>query len=57
MSIKTALRSTMGNERLTSLALLHLHRDIEINIPQVIDEFARLSLYPRRMELHDILAD
>lgn len=53
--IKTALRSTMGNERLTSLALLHLHRDIEINIPQVIDEFARL--YPRRMELHDILAD
>ena len=54
MSIKTALRSTMGNERLTSLALLHLHRDIEINIPQVIDEFARL--YPRRMELHDILA-
>ena len=55
MSIKTALRSTMGNERLTSLALLHLHRDIEINIPQVINEFARL--YPRRMELHDILAD
>ena len=26
--IKTVLRSTMGNERLTSLALLHLHRDI-----------------------------
>ena len=45
----------MGNERLTSLALLHLHRDIEINIPQVINEFA--GLYPRRMELHDILAD
>ena len=27
--IKTALRSTMSNERLSSLALLHLYRDIE----------------------------
>ena len=53
--IKTALRSTMGNERLTSLTLLNLHRDIDIDIPEVIDEFARL--HPRRMVLGDILAD
>ena len=26
--IKTSLRSTMGNERLTALTLLHIHRDI-----------------------------
>ena len=45
----------MGNERLTSLALLHLHRDIDIDIPEVIDEFARR--HPRRMELLNILAD
>ena len=53
--IKTALRSIMGNERLTSLALLHLHRDIDIDIPEVMDEFARC--HPRQMELGDILAD
>ena len=55
MQSKCLLKQHSGQVRLTSLALLHLHRDIEINIPQVIDEFARL--YPRRMELHDILAD
>ena len=52
--IKTALRSTMNNERLTSLTLLHLHRDIDINIPDIIDEFSRR--HPRRIELGDILA-
>ena len=45
----------MGNERLTALTLLHVHRDIEIDAPQVIDEFARR--YPRRMKLSNILQD
>ena len=40
--IKTVLRSTTSNEHLTSTALLHIHRDIDIDIPKVIDEFARL---------------
>ena len=53
--IKTFLRSSMGNERLTALTLLHIHRDIEIDIPEVIDEFARR--YPRRMKLANILQD
>ena len=53
--IKTSLRSSMGNERLTALTLLHVHRDIEIDVPQVIDEFARR--YPRRMKLSNILQD
>ena len=54
--IKTALRSTMSNERLTSLALLHPHRDIDIDIPEIIDEFARS--HPRRMKLiNNIIAD
>ena len=39
----------------TSLTLLNLHRDINIDIPDVIDEFARR--HPRRMELGDILAE
>ena len=53
--IKTALRSTMGNERLSSLTLLHIHRDIDINIPEVIDEFSRR--HSRRMQFADILAN
>ena len=52
--IKTSIRSTMGNERLTSLSLLHFHRDIDINIAEVIDEFARR--FPRRLQLVDILS-
>ena len=53
--IKTTLRSSMGNERLSSLALLHTHRDIEIDIAEVIDEFSRR--HPRRMQLTDILSN
>ena len=53
--IKTALRSTMGNERLTSLALLHLHRDIDVSVRDIVEEFARR--HPRRLELADILAN
>lgn len=51
--IKTSLRSTMGNERLTGLTLLHIHRDIDIDIQEVIDEFARR--HPRRMKLANLL--
>ena len=51
--IKTALRLTMKNERLTYLTLLHLHRDIDMNIPDIIDKFSRR--HPCRMELGDIL--
>lgn len=53
--IKTVIRSTMGNERLTALALLHFHRDIPLDIDTIVDDFARL--HPRRMELANILSD
>ena len=46
--IKTALRSSMGTERLTGLALLHIHRDIPLETSDVIDEFARRQ--PRRLQ-------
>ena len=45
--IKSPLRSSMGTERLTGLALLHFYRDINVNISEAIDEFARQ--HPRRM--------
>ena len=49
--IKTALRSSMSNERLSSLTLLHMHQDIPIDIEQVIDEFSRL--HRRLIQLFD----
>ena len=52
--IKTPLRSTMGNECLSSLALLHLHRDIDVRVEDIVDEFARR--HPRRLQLVDILS-
>lgn len=52
---KTSLRSSMTTTRLTNLTLLHVYRDIEIDIPSAIDEFARR--HPRRLQMVDILCD
>lgn len=46
--LKTWLRSNMSEERLTGLALLNLHRDIDVSIDDVIDRFARKK--NRRLE-------
>ena len=51
--IKTAVRSSMTTERLTGLSLLHIHRDIPVNIDVAIDEFCRR--HPRRMQMVDLL--
>lgn len=47
--IKTSPRSSMNNERLTSLSLLHIHRDIPVDMEEIIEEFARR--HPRRIQL------
>ena len=39
--LKTWLRSTMSQDRLVGLALLHIHRDIEMNVNNIIDKFAK----------------
>ena len=39
--LKTYLRSTMKEIRLNGLALLYVHRDISLDLDQVIDEFSR----------------
>ena len=39
--IKTFLRTTMGKERLNSLALLHIHREIPINLDEAVTKFAQ----------------
>jgi hypothetical protein len=38
--IKTYLHSTMKNERLSSIGILHIHRSKSVNIEGIIDEFA-----------------
>ncbi|CAI6355298.1 unnamed protein product [Macrosiphum euphorbiae] len=38
--VKTWLRSRMGNNRLSGLVLLHVHRDIKVNTDAIIERFA-----------------
>ena len=53
--LKDYTRSTMGQERLDSLALAHIHRYVTVDPDLVIDKFARR--YPRRLALCRILED
>ncbi|KAH3816822.1 hypothetical protein DPMN_118345 [Dreissena polymorpha] len=39
--VKTNLRSTMGMEHMSGLALLNIHREQEIDLEEVVDVFAR----------------
>ncbi|KAF0714908.1 52 kDa repressor of the inhibitor of the protein kinase-like, partial [Aphis craccivora] len=41
--LKTWLRSKMGQDRLCGLALLHIHREIDISIDDIIKRFASLK--------------
>lgn len=45
----------MTNSHLTGLTLLHIHRDIPVDIQAAIDTFARM--HPRRMRMVEILED
>ena len=38
-SIKDFMRSTMSEDRLTGLALMHIHSDIDINLDEIINVF------------------
>ncbi|KAK2154514.1 hypothetical protein LSH36_266g00001 [Paralvinella palmiformis] len=49
------MRTTMAQERINGLALMHVHYGLDIDIQWVIDEFARRN--PRRMNLINVLAD
>ena len=53
--LKTFLRTSMGEERMNGLLLLHIHRNMKIDIEEIVTEFARRN--PRRMKLLDILED
>ena len=53
--LKTYMRSTILQTRLTELALPHIHHSMEIDIEEIIDQFARLHL--RKMELAHVASD
>ena len=53
--LKTYMRSTMGQERLSALALIHVHYSMDINLEEVLARF--LALHPRRVAMHDLLKD
>lgn len=53
--LETYLRTTMSQDRINGLALMHVHYDIDIEIDWVINEFAQRN--PRRMQLTNILAE
>jgi len=48
--LKNYLRSTMGEDRLNGLAVLNIHKNIPINIDEVINIFSRSS---RRIKMED----
>lgn len=51
--LKTYARSTMGQERLNGLALMHFNYGMEIDCDEVLDNFARK--HPRRLTLLNVL--
>lgn len=43
----------MGQNRMTSLALIHIHYDQALDVDEVVDIYARL--HPRRLELDSLI--
>ena len=52
--LKTFLRTSMGQERMNSLALMHVHRAIKIDDNEVINMFSRRNA--RRLQLNNVLS-
>ena len=51
--LKTYTRSNMSQERLNGLATLYTHKDVNIDVEEVIDRFA--ATHPRRLSLVNLL--
>ena len=49
--LKNYMRTTMKQERLNGLALLHVHYELDVNVEKVLDIFARK--HPRRLTFLD----
>ena len=53
--LQNYIRSTMGQTRVTGLALMHVHQHITVDINAIIDDFALLQ--SQRMKLANVLSD
>ena len=55
--LKTCIRSTIGDGRLTGLALMHVHQHIAVenHIDEIVNDFA--TMHPHRMKLANIFED
>jgi len=53
--LHTYNRACMGQERLSSPALMHIHYQVKIDLDEVVNLFA--PKHPRRLELGTILRD
>ena len=51
--LKTFMRASMGQERLSSLALMHIHYDVPVDVEQTVDYFA--ARFPRKLQLKSML--
>ena len=53
--LNNCMHASMGKARLSHLALLHIHYDMELDLDQVVDCYAHL--HPRRLELDSLIQD
>ena len=53
--LKTYMRSTMHGNRLTGLAMMHVHYTREVDLDTIIQNFA--IQHPRRMDMVNLLND
>ena len=53
--LKTYIRNSMGNSRLTGLALINIHRNIKLDLDELMDLFCRD--YKKTLYVRNILSD
>ena len=53
--LNTYLRASVGQERLTGVALINIHYDTIISRDEIIDKFAKK--HPRRLQFRSLLTD
>ena len=51
--LRNFMRAGMTENRLTSLALMHIHYEKDVNLDMVVDLFAKL--HPRKLQLHSVV--
>ena len=53
--VKSVLRTTMSEERFNGLTMLSVHKDLKLDLDELVDIFAKKQ--PRRLKLSNILSD